>query len=77
MIKNMAMENSLIFIMNKGETGIMMLFQALDSIFTLLKKSMKEIQLIFREVVMESLFMKMGTFTLGSGWKIKEMVSDN
>ena len=77
MIKNMAMENSLIFIMNKGETGIMMLFQALDSIFTLRKKSMKEIWLISREVVMESLFIKMGTFTLGSGWKIKEMVSDN
>ena len=77
MIKNMAMENSLIFIMNKGETGIMMLFQGLDSISTLRKKSMKEIQLIFREVDMESLFSKMGTFTLGSGWKIKEMVSDN
>ena len=43
MIKNMAMENSHTFIMNKGETGIMMLFQALDSIFTLLKKYMKEI----------------------------------
>ena len=77
MIKNMAMESSLIFIMNKGETGIMMLFQALDSIFTLRKKSMKEIWLISREVVMESLFIKMGTFTLGSGSKIKEMVSDN
>ena len=77
MIKNMAMENSHTFIMNKGETGIMMLFQGLDSISTLRKKSMKEIQLIFREVDMESLFSKMGTFTLGSGWKIKEMVSDN
>ena len=43
MIKNMAMESSLIFIMNKGETGIMMLFQGLDSISTLRKKSMKEI----------------------------------